>query len=328
VNIPRRQFITLLGGAAAWPLAARAQQPAMPVVGLLHSGSPGPSAGRMVAFRQGLSETGFVEGKEVTIEYRWAEGNYERLPEMARDLVHRGVSVIFAAGGVTSAPVAKAATATIPIVFAMGTDPVATGLVASLGKPGGNVTGVSFLTGILGPKRLGLLNLLAPDATVVAVLVNPAGPQTETATNEVQAAARTSGRQIRLFEARNSREIDIAFEAIGGQKIGGLLVSPDPFFTGRLAQIATLGTRAAIAAVYPSREYAEAGGILSYGADVRNEYRKAGIYVGRILRGAKPADLPVQQPTKFELVINVKTAKALGLDVPPTLLAIADEVIE
>jgi len=282
----------------------------------------------MAAFREGLSDTGFIEGKDVAIEYRWAEGNYERLPEMALDLTRRAVSVIVAAGGVTSAPAAKAATSTIPIVFAIGADPVATGLVTSLAKPGGNMTGVSFLTQALGAKRLGLLNVLAPSATVVALLVNPTNPAVAAAIREVEAAGRASGRQIHVFEARTPPEIDAAFESLGRQQVGTLLVLSDPFFTSRHDQIATLGTRAAIPAVYPSREYAEAGGIMSYGADVREEYRKVGVYTGRILRGAKPTDLPVQQPTKFELIVNLKTAKSLGLKISESFLLLADEVIE
>ncbi len=327
-GLKRRDFISLIGAAVAWPLDARAQRPALPVIGFLHSGSPGPYAGRMAAFREGLSDTGFIEGKDVAIEYRWAEGNYERLPEMALDLTRRAVSVIVAAGGVTSAPAAKAATSTIPIVFAIGADPVGTGLVTSLAKPGGNMTGVSFLTQALGAKRLGLLNVLAPSATVVALLVNPTNPAVAAAIREVEAAGRASGRQIHVFEARTPPEIDAAFESLGRQQVGTLLVLSDPFFTSRHDQIATLGTRAAIPAVYPSREYAEAGGIMSYGADVREEYRKVGVYTGRILRGAKPTDLPVQQPTKFELIVNLKTAKSLGLKISESFLLLADEVIE
>jgi putative ABC transport system substrate-binding protein len=300
----------------------------MPVIGFLHSASPGPYAGRMAAFRQGLGDTGFVDGQDVAIEYRWAEGNYNRVPEAARDLVQRSVAVIVAAGGVISAPAAKTATTTIPIVFITGADPVAAGLVASFAKPGGNATGISMLTQVLTAKRLGLLNVLAPDATIVALLVNPINPGTEQAIKDAQVAGRSSGRQIRVFQARTAGEIDAAFEAIVRERLGALLVHPDPFFTSSRAQITSLGARAAIPAIYPSREYAEAGGIMSYGADVRDEYRKAGVYVGRILRGTKPADLPVLQPTKFELVINLKTAKALGLKVSESFLLLADEVIE
>lgn len=324
----RREFIAGLAGAAAWSLAARAQQGSIPVVGFLHSGSPRPYAGRMAGFGQGLGDTGFVEGKDVALEIRWAEGNYERLPEMALDLVRLGVSVIVAGGGIASAPVAKAATSTIPIVFLSGVDPVAAGLVTSLARPGGNLTGVSFLTQALGAKRLGLLNVLAPDGNAVALLLNPTNPGIETAKIEVQTAGRATGRQIHVFGAHTAHEIDAAFEAIAREQAGALLVLSDPFFTSSVTQITTLGTRAAIPAVYPSREYAEAGGIVSYGADVTDEYRKAGVYVGRILRGAKPADLPVLQPTKFELIVNLKTAKSLRLKIADSFLLLADEVIE
>jgi putative ABC transport system substrate-binding protein len=325
----RRDFITLLGGAAvAWPLAAHAEQPAIPVIGFLHSGSPKPYADRMAAFRQGLSDTGFVEGKTVVIEYRWAEGDYDRLPALASDLVRREVSVIVAGGGVTSAPAAKAATTTIPIVFATGVDPVATGLITNFARPEGNVTGVAWLSSALGAKRLGLLNEIAPTAAVVALLVNPSNPSADSVVNDVQAAGRTLQRQIQVVGARNESEIYAAFETLAHQRINALMVEPDPLFTSKSIQIATLGTRLGIAAIYPSREYAEAGGIISYGANVSDEYRKAGVYTGRILRGARPADLPIQQPTKFELVVNLKTAKALGLTVPASLLLLADEVIE
>jgi putative ABC transport system substrate-binding protein len=325
----RREFISLVGAAAAaWPIAARAQQSAMPVIGMLHSGSPEPYAGRLAAFRQGLSATGLVEGKDCAIEFRWAEGNYERLRAMARDLVDRNVSVIVAAGGVASAPVAKAATATIPIVFMTGADPVASGLVTNLARPEANVTGVSFLTQMLGAKRLGLLNMLAPKASTVAVLVNPTNPGRNFVDKEIQDAARTSRQNIQVFEPSTGPEIDSAFEAIIRQKPGAILVHSDPFFTSRHAQIAALGTRAAVPAIYPSREYAEAGGLASYGADVRDEYRKAGVYAGRLLQGAKPADLPVLQPTKFELVINLKTARSIGLNISDSFQLLADEVIE
>jgi putative ABC transport system substrate-binding protein len=324
----RREFITGLGAAAAWPIAARAQQSAMPVIGMLHGGSPEPYAGRLAAFRQGLSATGLVEGKDCAIEFRWAERNYERLRAMARDLVDRNVSVIVAAGGVASAPVAKAATATIPIVFLTGADPVTSGLVTNLARPEANVTGVSFLTQMLGAKRLGLLNMLAPKASTVAVLVNPTNPGRNFVDKEIQDAARTSRQNIQVFEPSTGPEIDSAFEAIIRQKPGAILVHSDPFFTSRHAQIAALGTRAAVPAIYPSREYAEAGGLASYGADVRDEYRKAGAYAGRLLQGAKPADLPVLQPTKFELVINLKTARSIGLNISDSFQLLADEVIE
>jgi putative ABC transport system substrate-binding protein len=324
----RREFITLLGGTVACPVVARAQQAAMPVIGMLHSGSPEPYAGRLAAFRQGLSATGLVEGKDFAIEFRWAEGNYERLRAMARDLVDRNVSVIVAAGGVASAPVAKAATATIPIVFMTGADPVASGLVTNLARPEANVTGVSFLTQMLGAKRLGLLNMLAPKASTVAVLVNPTNPGRNFVDKEIQDAARTSRQNIQVFEPSTGPEIDSAFEVIIRQKSGAILVHSDPFFTSRHAQIAALGTKAAVPAIYPSREYAEAGGLASYGADVRDEYRKAGAYAGRLLQGATPADLPVLQPTKFELVINLKTARSIGLNISDSFQLLADEVIE
>jgi putative ABC transport system substrate-binding protein len=324
----RREFITCVGGAIAWPLAAGAEQSAMPVIGILHSGSSEPYAGRLAAFRQGLSATDLVEGKDFAIEFRWAEGNYERLPAMARDLVARNVSVIVAAGGVASAPVAKAATATIPIVFITGGDPVASGLVTNLARPEANVTGISFLTQLLGAKRLGFLNMLAPNAITVAVLANPKNPGRNIVDKEIRDAGRTSKRNIQAFEASTEAEIDSAFEAIIHQKSDTILVHSDPFFTSRHAKIAALGTRAAVPAIYPSREYAEAGGLASYGADVRDEYRKAGVYAGRFLQGAKPEDLPILQPTKFELVINLKTARSIGLNISDSFQLLADEVIE
>lgn len=328
-RLKRRAFITLLGGATAWPLTLSAQQPKTPpVIGFLHIGSAEPYAGRLAGFRRGLSDMGLAEGKDFTIEFRWAEGGYERLRDMARDLVGRNVSVIVAGGGVASAPVAKAATATIPIVFITGADPVATGLVASFARPEANLTGVSFLTQALGAKRLGLLNLLAPDVTSVAVLMNPTSPGRNVPLKELQDAGRASKRNIHQFEASTAVEIDAAFEAIVRQNLRAVLVYSDPFFTSRHAQIATLGTRAAVPAIYPSREYAEAGGLVSYGADVRDEYRKAGTYTGRILRGAKPADLPVIQPTRFELIINLKTARSIGVTISDSFQLIADEVIE
>jgi putative ABC transport system substrate-binding protein len=323
----RREFIALLGGSAAWPLAARAQQ-TPPVVGFLHSGLPAPYAGRVAAFRQALAETGFAEGKDLRIEYRWAEGRYDRLPALAAELVDRGVAVIVAAGGVHTAPAAKAATSTIPIVFVTGVDPVAQGLLASFAKPGGNVTGISSMTAELGTKRFGLLSEMIPAATSIGILVHAANVTAAAGAKEVQAAGGAEGRAVHVFRAGSAQEIDRAFDALSERKAMALLVQPDPFFTSRAAQIVALANRRAPPAVYPSREYAEAGGIMSYGADVRDQYRLAGVYTGRILKGEKPAELPVIQPTKFELVINLITAKALGLEVPPTLLARADEVIE
>jgi putative tryptophan/tyrosine transport system substrate-binding protein len=325
----RRDFITVLGGAAAWPLAALAQQtPTIPVIGMLHSGSADPYAGRMAAFRQGLGATGLVEGKDFAIDLRWAEGNYERLSAMARDLVARNVSVIVAAGGVASAPAAKAATATTPIVFVIGVDPIAAGLVTNLARPEANVTGVSFLTQSLGAKRLGFLNLLAPNATTVAILVNPKNSVRHMVEREIRDAAQASNRNIHMFDASTGPEIDDAFEAITREKSGAILVYSDPFFTSNHAQIASLGTKAAVPAIYPSREYVEAGGLASYGADVRDEYRKAGVYAGKIVQGSKPSDLPILQPTKFELVLNLKTARSMGLNISDSVQLLADEVIE
>ena len=300
----------------------------MPVIGFLHSGSAEPYAARLAGFRKGLSDTGLVEVKDFAIEFRWAEGNRERLREMARDLVARKVSVIVAAGGVDSAPIAKSATATIPIVFLIGVDPVAAGLVKSLARPEANVTGVSFLTQELGGKRLGLLKLLAPNATTVAVLSNPKNAARDVTDKAIQDAGRTSKQIIEIVEASTGAEIDAAFEAIMRRKFSAILIQSDPFFASSHAQIAALGTKAAVPAIYPDPEFAEAGGFMSYGADVRDEYRKGGTYVGRILRGAKPADLPILQPTKFELVINLKTARLIGFNISDLFQLLADRVIE
>jgi putative ABC transport system substrate-binding protein len=325
----RREFITLLGGAAAsWPLAARAQQAAKPTVGYLYVASPEADAGRVAAFRKGLSEMGYVEGRNVTIEYRWAHNEPARLPGLVADLVNRPVTII-AAADLPSALAAKAASTTIPIVFETAANPVRVGLVASLNRPGANVTGVANIGAELGAKRLGLLNELLPGATRFAVLVNPNNPLiAEAWVKDAQAAAAAVGRQLEIFTASTDREIDAAFTSIVQKRVDALLVSPDNLFPNRRVQFATQAARHAVPAIYSTREFVEVGGLMSYGTSTTDAYRQAGIYVGRILNGEKPADLPVLQPTKFEFVINMQTARTLGLMVPPTLLALADEVIE
>jgi ABC-type uncharacterized transport system substrate-binding protein len=327
-SMKRRDFITLLGGAAVWPLAAHAQQPAMPVVGFLGTASPRPFAHLVADFRRGLQETGFIEGRSVAIEYRWAEGQYDRVPALAADLVRRQVAVIVTVGGETSAAAAKAVTETIPIVFNVGSDPVKIGLVVSLARPGGNATGVNIFTIELVEKRLGLLLDLIPTASSIAILVNPDFVPAAANASEAEAAARAVGKQVVIYNARSEIEIGTAFAIMAQARPGALLVGADPFFNSRRGLIVALAGRHAIPAIYEWREFAEAGGLISYGTSLVEAYRQQGIYAGRILKGEKPADLPVVQLSKFELVINLNTAKALGLAIPPGVLALADEVIE
>ena len=324
----RRDLIVLLAGAIAATRSTHAQQKAVPVIGFLGSRSPGDSASLVTSFHQGLSETGYVEGQNLAIEYRWAEGRYDRLAALAADLVGRKVDLIAALGGIPAALAAKGASSTIPIVFTGGDDPVAIGLVASLARPGGNLTGISFLNVELHPKRLELICELLPQAKVIALLVNPSLPQTERTVREVQEAARAKGVQLQIVQASNDSEIEAAFASVVHLHAGALVVGGDPFFTSRHEQLVALASRAAVPAIYQWREFASAGGLISYGTSLTAVFRQAGTYAGKILKGAKPADLPVQQPTKFELVINLKTARALGLTVPQALLARADEVIE
>ncbi len=324
----RRDLVASLAAtAAAWPLTARAQQKAMPVIGYLRPGSPGPTESRLAAFHQGLSETGYVEGQNVAIETLWAEGRYDRLPALAADLVGRKVDLIVASG-VPSALAAKSATLTIPIVFHSGDDPVAAGVVASFARPGGNLTGVSMLNVELTAKRLELLAELVPQARVIALLANLNSPGTERIIRDVQEAARAKRVQLHILTASTESEIDGAFASLVQLHAGALLVGADGFLSGRREQLVALASRHAVPAIYQYREFADSGGLITYGINITSVYRQDGIYAGRILKGAKPADLPVQQPTKFELVINLKTAKALGLTVPQALLACADEVIE
>jgi putative tryptophan/tyrosine transport system substrate-binding protein len=326
----RREFITLIGSAAvAWPPAAHAQQPAMPVIGLLDPRTPDALADRLRGFRQGLKEVGYVEGENVAIEYRWAENQVDRLPELAANLVRRQVAVIITPGGTASALAAKAATTTIPIVFVVAEDPVRLGLVASHARPSGNLTGINFLNTELTAKRLELLRELVPTATRVAVLVNPANTtNTETTLRDVQPAARAMGLQVQVLNGSTNREIDAAFATFVVERPDALYVGNDPFFNGRRVQIVHLASYYRVPATYSSRDLADAGGLMSYGSNITDAWRQAGAYAGRILKGAKPADLPVVQASKFELVINAQTARMLGLTIPPGLLAIADEVIE
>ena len=322
----RREFISLLGGSAvAWPFAARAQQ-MMPVIGFLHPTSLGAIADRLRGFRQGLKDAGYVEGENVAIVYRFAEGQNDRLPDLAADLMHRQVAMI--AAFADAALAAKAATSTIPIVFSVNEDPVRLGLVAGLARPGGNLTGINFFSGELGAKRLELLREVAPKAVRVAVLVNPKGPNVETTLRDLEGAARAMGLQIQIFNAGTSREIDAAFATLVRARPDALFVGGDPFFSSRRVQLVNLATRYAGIATFPNRDYPDIGGLMSYGSNSADAYRQVGVYAGRILKGAKPADLPVVQASKFEFVINAQTARMLGLAVPPSLLAIADEVIE
>jgi len=329
IHIGRREFIVALGGAAAaWPVAARAQQPAMPVIGLLSSRSPAVDAPLIVVIRQGLNESGLVEGQNVALDYRWADGQYDRLAVLAADLVHRQVAVIVTFGGEVSALAAKAASATVPIVFGAGADPVRSGLVASVNRPGGNITGVSTLIFEIEPKRLGLTRELRPNATTIAVLVDPNSPNSEMQVNDIQAATRSVGEEVTILNASTIRDIDAAFVRLVAMRADALLVTADPIFFNRTAQLVVLAARHAIPTVYSRREFTAAGGLMSYGPNSNDSYRLLGVYAARILKGEKPGDLPIQLPTKFELVINLSTAKALSLDVPATLLARADEVIE
>jgi putative ABC transport system substrate-binding protein len=329
IKIARRKFIAALGGAAlAWPLAARAQRPAMPVVGYLYGGSPESSFQRVAAFRRGLNEIGYIEGENVAIEFRWANNQIDRLPELATDLIHHGVTVIATPASTPAALAAKAATTTIPIVFGIGSDPVREGLVASLARPGGNITGVTWLTGELGAKRLGLLHELLPKAMRVALLVNPNNPLTAPLVKDVQTVAPSVGVQINVFTATNNREIDSAFANLAQKGTDALFVGGDALFNDRRVQIAILAVRYAVNTMYTERDFTEDGGLISYGADLASMIRQTGVYTGRVLKGEKPADLPVMQASKLELVINMQTAKTTGVKIPATLLARADEVIE
>jgi putative ABC transport system substrate-binding protein len=324
----RREFIALIGGAAVWPLAARAQQPAMPVVGFLHSASAEPNASLVKAFRKGLFDAGWVEGRNVTIEFRWAEGQDARLPELAADLVRRKVSVIATPGSTPAALAAKAATTTIPIVFASGADPVAVGLVGSLNRPGGNITGIGFETVEIAGKAFELLHELLPNATRITALINPSSTFSGAIRKKIQASAAALGLQLDVLNANSDSEIDNAFASVAQQSGAPIMIGPDPFYTSRRAHIVSLAARYTVPAMYVVREFVEGGGLISYGPDLTNAYREAGTYTGRVLKGEKPAELPVMLPTKFDMVINLKTAKLLGITVPDKLLALADEVIE
>jgi putative tryptophan/tyrosine transport system substrate-binding protein len=326
-KMKRREFIIVLGGAAAWPIAAGAQ-PAMPVIGFLNAASAGPFRQQIAAFREGLKESGYVEGQNVAVEHRWAEGQYDRLPALAADLVRRQVSVIVAGGGAPAVSAAKTATTAIPIVFSAGADPVGLDLVASLNRPGGNITGVYHFTTGLEAKRLGLLHEMVPKATTIAVLVNPNYSDAENQLRDVQEAAVPLGVQLAVVRANAESDFDAAFSTVVQRKAAALQVCASPFFNAKRQQLVLRAARHALPAIYEWREFAEAGGLMSYGTSLADAYRQAGVYAGRILKGAKPADLPIVQSTKFEFVINLNTAKALGLTIPPGVLAIADEVIE
>ena len=324
----RREFIALLGATAAWPLAARAEDSSVPVIGFLSSRSPEESAHLVTAFRQGLAEGGFIEGQNVVIEYRWARGQYDVLPAMATDLVSRRVNVLTTAGGEPSALAAKRATSTIPIVFGLGSDPVSIGLVESYSRPGGNATGITFLTTLMEPKRLGLLRDLVPGVPLVGILLNPGFPSSERQLQDIEEAARRIDQRIVVAKARSDNELDAAFVALVKAGVGALLVCADPFFDTRRERIVGFAQQHRVPAIYQFREYAVAGGLLSYGISITDAYRQYGVYTASILKRAKPADLPVLQPTKFELVINLRTAKTLGVKISDNLLSLADEVIE
>jgi putative ABC transport system substrate-binding protein len=327
-DVKRRAFIALVGAVAAWPLVARAQQPGMPVIGWMSGRAPDDSAHLLAAFRDGLRETGFVEGESVAIEYRWAGGQYDRLPGMAADLVNRAVAVLVGVGGDPSALAAKRATSTIPVVFGMGGDPVTAGLVASFNRPGGNATGFTLLTNLMEPKRVGLLHELVPGGPVLGALVNPNFPPAARQMQEIEAATRTINQKLFVAKASNDAELDAALGLLLQQRVGALLVAADPYFDTRRERIIAFAAENKLPAMYQFREFALAGGLISYGPRVTDSYRQGGIYAGRILRGAKPGDLPVLQPTKFDLVLNMKTANALGLAVPNAVQLLADEVIE